>query len=68
MGVIGRSCGSEGIERGGWAFRFNRGLEKDKFKCDELVASDALLLGRTTYRAFESAGPIERENSFCLLL
>jgi dihydrofolate reductase len=47
--------GSEGTERGGWAFRFNRGLEGDKFKFDELLASDALLLGRTTYLAFANA-------------
>lgn len=49
--------GSEGTERGGWAFRFNRGLDGDKFKFDELLASDALLLGRTTYQTFANAWP-----------
>ena len=45
-GVMEDHGGSEGIERGGWAFRFNRGIEGDKFKFDELMASDALLFGR----------------------
>ena len=49
--------GSEGTERGGWAFKFNRGPDGDKFKFDELIASDALLLGRTTYQAFANAWP-----------
>jgi len=56
-GVMEDPGGSEGTERGGWAFRFNRGSEGDKFKFDELVASDALLLGRTTYQAFAGAWP-----------
>lgn len=56
-GVMEDPGGSEGTERGGWAFRFNRGSEGDKFKFDELLASDALLLGRTTYEAFAKAWP-----------
>ena len=38
-------------------FRFNRGSEGDKFKSDELMASDALLLGRTTYQVFANTWP-----------
>ena len=56
-GVMQDPGGSEGTERGGWAFRFDRGSEGDKFKFDELLASDALLLGRTTYQAFANAWP-----------
>jgi dihydrofolate reductase len=56
-GVMEDPGGSEGTERGGWAFKFNRGPEGDKFKLDELLASDALLLGRTTYQAFASPWP-----------
>lgn len=56
-GVMQDPGGSEGTERGGWAFRFNRGLDGDKFKFDELLASDALLLGRTTYQTFANAWP-----------
>jgi hypothetical protein len=54
-GVMEDQGGSEGTERGVWAFKFNRGPDGDKFKFDELLASDALLLGRTTYQAFTSA-------------
>lgn len=56
-GVIEDPGGSEGWDRGGWAFKFDRGPEGDKFKLDELMASDALLLGRTTYEGFAAAWP-----------
>jgi dihydrofolate reductase len=45
------------FERGGWSFAFNRGDEGDKFKFDELKASDAQLLGRVTYEGFAKAWP-----------
>jgi dihydrofolate reductase len=56
-GVMEDPGGSEGHERGGWAFQFDRGPEGDKFKLDELMASDALLLGRRTYEGFAEAWP-----------
>ncbi len=56
-GVMEDPGGAEKFERGGWAFKFNRGPEGDKFKFDELVAADALLLGRTTYEGFAAAWP-----------
>lgn len=58
-GVVEDPGGAEKdrFERGGWAFEFNRGPEGDKFKLDELMASDALLLGRTTYEGFAAAWP-----------
>src|SRR5579872_1888791 len=56
-GVFGDPGGSEGTERGGWAFRFNRGAEGDQFKVDELKAAGALLLGRVTYEGFAEAWP-----------
>jgi dihydrofolate reductase len=49
--------GAEGTDRGGWAFQFDRGPEGDKFKLDEVMESDALLLGRVTYQAFAEAWP-----------
>jgi dihydrofolate reductase len=49
--------GSEGFERGGWAFQFERGDEGDQFKLDEVMASEALLLGRVTYGGFAEAWP-----------
>jgi dihydrofolate reductase len=56
-GVIEDPGGAEGFDRGGWAFQFDRGPEGDKFKLDEVLASDALLLGRVTYQGFAAAWP-----------
>jgi dihydrofolate reductase len=56
-GVMEDPGGAEKFERGGWAFQFDRGPEGDKFKVDELMASDALLLGRITYEGFAAAWP-----------
>jgi dihydrofolate reductase len=56
-GVIEDPGGSEGFERGGWAFKFERGPEGDQFKFGELVAADAQLLGRVTYDGFAAAWP-----------
>jgi dihydrofolate reductase len=62
-GVIEDPGGAESFERGGWAFQFERGEEGDKFKLDETMASDALLLGRVTYEGFAAAWP-ERTGEF----
>src|SRR5438270_9176318 len=56
-GVIEDPGGGETFDRGGWAFKFERGEEGDKFKFDELMASDAQLLGRVTYEGFAKAWP-----------
>jgi len=62
-GVFDDPGGSEHFERGGWAFRFERGADGDRFKLDELTASDALLLGRVTFEGFAAAWP-SREGDF----
>jgi dihydrofolate reductase len=62
-GVMEDPGGSEGWDRGGWAFKYERGPEGDKFKLDEVMASDALLLGRRTYEEFAKAWP-SREGEF----
>ena len=62
-GVMEDPGGSEGMERGGWAFQFNRGEDGDKFKLDEVMESTALLLGRKTYEGFAAAWP-SREGDF----
>jgi dihydrofolate reductase len=56
-GVMEDPGGSEGFERGGWAFRFERGAEGDKFKLDEVMGAEAQLLGRKTYEGFAAAWP-----------
>jgi dihydrofolate reductase len=45
------------IEDPGWTWEFERGAEGDRFKLDELFASEALLLGRVTYQGFARAWP-----------
>jgi dihydrofolate reductase len=62
-GVIEDPGGSEDFEHGGWSFEISRGDEGDRFKLDELMESDALLLGRTTYEGFADAWP-SREGEF----
>ena len=56
-GVMEDPGGAEKFPGGGWAFQFNRGPEGDKFKLDEIMASDTLLLGRKTYEGFAAAWP-----------
>jgi dihydrofolate reductase len=62
-GVMEDPGGSEGMPRGGWAFRFERGPAGDKFKLDEVMAADVLLLGRKTYEGFAEAWP-SRDGEF----
>jgi dihydrofolate reductase len=62
-GVIEDPGGSEDFKYGGWSFEFSRGEDGDKFKLDETVGADALLLGRVTYEGFAAAWP-EREGEF----
>src|SRR5919201_2918648 len=56
-GVMEDPGGSEKSPFGGWAFKFPRGAEGDKFKLDELMAADAQLFGRKTYEGFAAAWP-----------
>ena len=56
-GVMEDPGGAEGFDRGGWAFKFERGPEGDKFKLDEVLAAGGLLLGRKTYEGFAAVWP-----------
>jgi dihydrofolate reductase len=62
-GVVEDPGGSEDFEHGGWSFEIERGEEGDKFKLDETLEADALLLGRVTYEGFAAAWPA-REGEF----
>jgi dihydrofolate reductase len=56
-GVMEDPGGGEAFDRGGWAFQFERGPEGDKYKLDEVLEAEVLLLGRVTYRGFANAWP-----------
>jgi dihydrofolate reductase len=62
-GVMEDPGGAEDFKHGGWTFEIGRGVEGDKFKLDEALAADALLLGRVTYEGFAEAWP-SREGDF----
>jgi dihydrofolate reductase len=56
-GVVEAPGGGEDFKHGGWSFEISRGDEGDKFKLDETLSSEALLLGRVTYEGFAAAWP-----------
>jgi len=62
-GVMEDPGGAEGFEHGGWSFEISRGEEGDRFKLEETMATEALLLGRVTYEGFAAAWP-SREGEF----
>jgi dihydrofolate reductase len=62
-GVMEDPGGAEDFRYGGWSFEYSRGDDGDKFKLDETMQTDALLLGRVTYEGFADAWP-KREGEF----
>jgi dihydrofolate reductase len=63
-GVMEDPGGAEGYEHGGWSFQFTT-PDSMKYKLDELMRSDAILLGRVTYEGFAKAWPsVEDEVGF----
>ena len=56
-GVMEAPGGGEDYKHAGWTFEIDRGDEGDKFKLDETLTSEALLLGRVTYEGFAAAWP-----------
>jgi dihydrofolate reductase len=62
-GVIEDPGGSEDFRHGGWSFEIDTGDEGAKFKLDEALSADALLLGRVTYEGFAAAWP-SRDGEF----
>jgi dihydrofolate reductase len=55
--------GGEDFKYKGWSFEFDRGDDGNKFKLDEALDSEALLIGRVTYESFAGAWP-SREGEF----
>ena len=56
-GIVEAPGGGEDFEHAGWTFEVDRGEEFEKFKLDETLDSEALLLGRVTYEGFAAAWP-----------
>jgi dihydrofolate reductase len=55
--IISEFVSLDGVaENPAWTFQFGS-KEQEKYKFDELFASDALLLGRVTYQGFAAAWP-----------
>ena len=57
-GVVEDPGGVEGFEHGGWTFTM--GDAGERFKLDETLASEALLLGRRTYEVFAASWPARK--------
>jgi dihydrofolate reductase len=62
-GVVEDPGGSEDFRYGGWSFEFDRGEEGNRFKLEEALSAEALLLGRVTYEGFAAAWP-SRDGEF----
>jgi dihydrofolate reductase len=61
-GVMEDPGGAEGFEHGGWSFKFSD-PEGMRFKLDEVLDFDAMLLGRVTYEGFAEAWPDRRDEA-----
>ena len=62
-GVMEAPGGEPDFKYPGWTFEFDRGDDGNRFKLDETMQADALLLGRRTYESFAGAWP-QREGEF----
>jgi dihydrofolate reductase len=62
-GVVEDPGGAEDFKYGGWSFEIERGDDGNKFKLDETMSAEALLLGRRTYEGFADAWP-QRDGEF----
>ena len=63
-GVVEDPGGAEDFEYGGWSFEYERSDEGDRFKAEETLGAEALLLGRVTYEGFAEAWPSRSGDEF----
>jgi dihydrofolate reductase len=56
-GVVEDPGGIKDFRHGGWVFQIDRGEGGERFKLEETLGSEALLLGRVTYEEFVAAWP-----------
>jgi dihydrofolate reductase len=56
-GVMEAPGGEPGYKHAGWTFDYPMEPDQMKFKLDETLEADALLLGRVTYEGFAAAWP-----------
>jgi dihydrofolate reductase len=63
-GVVQDPDGAQGLERGGWAFRFGpEAVAGDKFNLGDVMETGTLLLGRVTWERFTQIWPT-RDDEF----
>jgi dihydrofolate reductase len=55
--------GGEDFQRGGWTLEFDQGQDGARFKLEETLDAEAMLLGRVTYERFAVAWP-SQEGAF----
>ncbi len=55
-GVVEAPGGEEFVHKD-WTFAFDRGADGERFKVDEALGAEALLIGRRTYESFAAAWP-----------
>lgn len=60
-GVCEGPGGGEPYKHVGWTFTYNRSAESQKYKFDEAMQAEALLLGRVTYDGFARAWPSRKD-------
>jgi dihydrofolate reductase len=56
-GVVEAPGGEEGYRHTGWTFAIEEDPARFEFKMEETLATETLLLGRTTYEGFAAAWP-----------
>jgi dihydrofolate reductase len=56
-GVMEAPGGGEAFDRGGWTLEVDQGEDGARFKLEETLDAEAVLLGRATYEAFAASWP-----------